>query len=304
MAFVFVWAGLFFWENREAFKVFERVPLYYWSLPIFLYICTIYVKGLSFDIIAMVFNRRIGFFDTIALTSSSLLSNYALPGNSGIAFRVIYMQRVLGLSYKSYLPILLIAFLFSTALYGISAGIAAFAHGGFNTEAPRFLIVIFSSGSLLVIGFLLAIVPLSKLAIFKNSKIDLILHGWVQFIHSKKLLAYWFVIEALRAALEIAIYYIIAVELLGMNLSVLQVAVIVFIKECSMFFRITPGALGVAEGVQVFFAIAYGVSPVDIVLVSVAYRVIEIGCLVIFTAIFVPALKKKLFHKEEISENP
>ena len=53
----------------------------------------------------------------------------------------------------------------------------------------------------------------------------------------------------LQAILAVAYFYMIF-QLLGVKLTVLQTMIMVLARECSEFFRITPGAFGIAEGVR------------------------------------------------------
>ena len=74
-------------------------------------------------------------------------------------------------------------------------------------------------------------------------------------------------------------------------------------KECSIFFRITPGAIGVAEGVQAYFAIVYGVNPAEVVFAALIFRVIEIFCLLIMSVLLARPLMKRLFAESPIQRS-
>jgi uncharacterized membrane protein YbhN (UPF0104 family) len=73
-----------------------------------------------------------------------------------------------------------------------------------------------------------------------------------------------------------------------------QVAVIVLAKECSVILRITPGSLGVAEGVQVFFAAMFHIDVPGILLSALIIRAIELGWLGLVSLLLMNRLISKM----------
>jgi hypothetical protein len=74
--------------------------------------------------------------------------------------------------------------------------------------------------------------------------------------------------------------------ILGIELTVAQTAIIVLAKENSIFLRLTPGAFGIAEGVQVFFATQFGFDAAPILLAAIGARAIELLTLTCFSSAF------------------
>ena len=62
----------------------------------------------------------------------------------------------------------------------------------------------------------------------------------------------------------------------------------------SVFLRITPGAFGIAEGVQVFFATQFGADPTHILLAAILGRTIEVVCLALVSSVLVRRLARRI----------
>ena len=111
--------AVFLWRNREALSSALRAPPYLWLIPVAIYFVMLVTKGLSFDLLVNTFGVRVPFVESLGITASGLLGNYALPGNASLPVRTLYLQRVHGLSYRDFLPIALAAYICSTGIYGV-----------------------------------------------------------------------------------------------------------------------------------------------------------------------------------------
>jgi hypothetical protein len=282
--------GHFVWEERSSLDAVWHVPLYVWLIPALIYLGTLGAKGLCFDILARVHGIRVPLIDSVGLTASGLLSNYALPGNVSIPLRTLYLHRVLGLHYRHFLSIALAAFIFSTGLYGAFAGMAALAYGQVPSPTYALVMLVFSGGGLaLIVAMLL---PYRWLPLVGHG-IEQILAGWRMLLRSRSLSINWLGAETLRASLEIVFFYSI-VQFLQIELSLAQAAIMVLAKECSMFLRLTPGAFGLSEGVQVFFGVQFGAEAATILVAAIVARIIELVCLTVVSLALVPRLGRRI----------
>ena len=267
----------YLWENRSALGLALNAPAWIWFVPVLLYMGTLIAKGLGFDTLARVYGVRIPFIDSVGLTATGLLSNYAVPGNASLAIRTLYMHRVLGLNYKKFVPVALAAFVFSTGLYGIFIGIAAITFGEVPSHAYAIAILALSGSGLLLTFALM--VPYHGIPLV-GAWIETVLSGWRQLCKSRRHLIFWLGIIFVLSILEIGLFYSI-VCILGIELTIAQTAIMVLAKENSVVLRITPGAFGVAEGVQIFFGTQFGIDISLILLAALIFRAIEllvIGC--------------------------
>jgi uncharacterized membrane protein YbhN (UPF0104 family) len=277
------------WDNWSSLHAIWQIPPYLWVIPAVIYLGTLGSKGLSFDILARVHGMRVPTIDSFGLTACSLLSSYAVPGMS-ISLRTLYLHRVLGLHYKHFLSVVLAAFVFSTGLYGIFAGVAALMYARLPSSSYALVMLAFSGGGLtLVVALLLSYGWLPVV----GHPIERILAGWRLLLRARGLFAAWLCAEVLRATLEVAFFYSI-IRLLEIEITLPQTAIMVLAKECSVFLRLTPGAFGLAEGVQVFFGLQFGVDAAAILLAAIVARVIELLCLSLISSVLAPRLGRKL----------
>jgi uncharacterized membrane protein YbhN (UPF0104 family) len=278
------------WEERSSLDTVWDVPVYVWLISALLYLGTLGAKGLCFDILAGAYGIRVPLIDSVGLTASGLLSNYVVPGNVSIPLRTLYLHRVLGLHYKHFLSIALAAFIFSTGLYGAFAGIAALAYGQLPSRTYAVVMLVFSGGGVALIAAML--LPYHWLPLVGHG-IERILAGWRMLLRSRALFVKWLIAETLRAALEVVFFYSI-VQSLKIEISLAQTAIMVLAKECSVFVRLTPGAFGLTEGVQVFFGLQFGAEAATILVAAIIARIIELVCLGLVSAALVPRLGRRL----------
>ncbi|MBA4219470.1 lysylphosphatidylglycerol synthase transmembrane domain-containing protein [Bosea vestrisii] len=279
-------------SNWDTIARMAEKPAWIWLVAAGLYLLALICRGIWFDILAMAFGARLPLRDSVALTASGLLGNYLLPGNTALPLRSLYLQRVHGLSYKRFIPIALAAFVFSTGAYGVAVGLLALGVGPVSSHAYLVVVSLFGFGGVALVLLLLLPFPFGKLPILGRF-IDKALEGWRLLIASRRLLGSWLGVELIRAGLDATLFWAMA-RMFDVPLSFGQAAIITLVKDCSLFFRLTPGGFGVAEGVQAFFAIAFGLDASRIVLVGLAGRVVEIICLTVVTALLMPALKRKI----------
>ena len=280
-------------SNLNVLSELGAVPFRWWGLAIALFLATLLVKGISFDLLAKVYGATVPIKDSVAITSFGLLGNYMLPGNTSVPLRSLYLQRLHGLSYKRFIPLALSAFVFSTGLYGVLAGIAAILLGPVDSEAFTTVMILFTFIGLALI--LMLLLPLRYSAIpFVGHYAELVLKGWRLLVSSPSLFTQWLVIEFIRAALEVA-FFLTIVRMLNVPMSWEQALIITLAKECSIFLRLTPGAFGVVEGIQAFFAFIFDLDVARVVLAGVAARVLEIVCLSVVSLLLMRGLKRRLF---------
>jgi hypothetical protein len=284
--------GRFLWSNVDVLNELRAVAPGWWLLAAMLYLATLVAKGISFDILAGVFGVQVRLKDSIALTSTGLLANYMLPGNTAVPLRSLYLKRVYGLSYTRFIPMALAAFVFSTGLYGVMAGLAALVIGPVPSSSYNAVILLFSGGGLALMLMLL-FSPRYGWVPFVGHYIELALEGWRMLVSSHALFGRWLSVEFARAALEIA-FFLTTVRMLGIDMSPWQALIITLAKECSVFLRLTPGAFGISEGVQAFFAFCFGLDVARVVLAGLTGRVLEILCLAPISGLLVRGLYARI----------
>ena len=274
---VFVGAiGWLIYKNRSDLSLIAATDWRYWAAAFAAYTIVNWLKGYSVVLLLSSIGVRLPLYESYSLQNISTLTNYSLPFHGGIGFRVLYMQRVHGLVYEMFLPISIMAFIVATGIYGLLTGGAALLHGKFYSYLYQSAMAIFVAGALvLVITPVLAPYmvrhnwPMGKI-------IRRILRGWEIIVRDRRVFYEWVVSVILRAIMVTVVFYL-ACKALHINLDVWQIAVITLAKECSIIVKLTPGALGISEGVVAFFAAIYGVPVFQLIIVALGVRLVELS---------------------------
>ena len=282
--------AIFLWRNREALSSALRAPPYLWLIPVGIYFVMLVTKGLSFDLLVKTFGVRVPFVESLGITASGLLGNYALPGNASLPLRTLYLQRVHGLSYRDFLPIVLAAYICSTGIYGVLTGFCAILSGPVDSDTYNGLVAVLGFGGFFLI--LATLIPIRPVKLFRFEP-ERFLKGWRQFLHAPLLPWLWLGIDLLRAALEVGLVYAV-LKILKVDAPLGRVAVMTLAKECTVILRITPGSFGVTEGVQVFFAAMFGIDVPGVLLSALIIRAIELGWLGLVSVLLMSRLIGKM----------
>ncbi|WID98758.1 lysylphosphatidylglycerol synthase transmembrane domain-containing protein [Bosea vestrisii] len=284
-------------DNWNTIEIILNKPLWLWMLAALLYLMLLVFRGLWFDILAVALGGHMPLKDSVALTASGLLGNYFLPGNMALPLRSLYLQRLQGISYKRFIPIAIAAAMFSIGVVGVVVGLIALWLGPVASKPYTVVVSLFGFGGVGVILLLVLPFPFGRLP-FIGSFVEKALAGWRVLISSPRLLGRWQLIEIGRASTDILFFWVVA-QMFDLPITLGQAAIITMVKDCAVFFRLTPGGFGVAEGVQAFFALAFGLDVSRIIMIGLACRVIEIACLAVVSGLLVPGLKRKIGNPAE-----
>lgn len=287
--------GYLFYKNRSELGQFLDTDWRLWAAAFVAYTVTNWLKGYSFVLMLRAVGIDMGFRRSFDLQNLSTLTNYSLPLQGGIGFRVVYMQRVYNLNYKDFLPITLMAFTLATGIYGVLTGIAAVIHGAPYSHLYRLALMVFTAVSAgLIIAPALAPYLVRHHWPFGNV-LQRLLKGWKLFIQHRRILPEWVVSVILRA-IAVTIVFALACKALQVELDIWQIAVITLAKECSIVVKLTPGALGISEGVVAFFAAIYGVPVLQLILVALGVRLVELAAAGLFGLIAYPAMSRDMIN--------
>jgi len=297
IAIIIVAVARFGRDNWETIETIVHKPLWMWALAALFYLGSLLFRGLWFDILAIALGGHVPLKDSLALTASGLLGNYLLPGNMALPLRSLYLQRLQGISYKRFIPIALAAVIFSTGVVGVAVGLVALLVGTVASKSYTVVVSLFGFGGAGLILLLVLPFPFGRLP-FVGSFIEKALSGWRVLISSPRLVGRWQLIELGRVSMDVLSFWIVA-QMFDMPVTLGQAAIITMVKDCAVFFRLTPGGFGVAEGVQAFFALAFGLDVARIILIGLACRVIENACLAVVSALLMRDLKRKIGNPAE-----
>lgn len=227
----------------------------------------------------VVFDKAISLTKSFEITVISSLSSLILPMQAGIGVRALILKKEYGLKYTHYTASLIgyyVLFLGVNTIIGTSAMIIIG-----DTKS-----IVFGSmiGVLIIIAFIIIAPSLTGsillrmqdrfqsyyLRMFINKAIEL-LNGWIVIISNKSLVLWLLLITLLIFFFTLLTYSVIfSVATIEVNLA--SLALFTAISNLSLLIGLTPGSIGIKEGVQLLVLIILGISTEAIIHITLLDR--------------------------------
>lgn len=239
-----IWVIYYLSLNQNYLSILKNLDPKYLIMIILLDIVSLYQNGLFLKIITEAFSIKIK--EHFAIATSTAFYNLILPLRGGSVVRAIYMKKIHGQLYSqfisslmgNYIIILLVGSIFALITFAVLYTTKKII----NIPIIVTFLFIFSFTLYLSIG--------GKIPTFKNKilgKLNNVITGWHQITtHPKmipKLVANTiiaFFIESLKVKL---IFYS-----LGIDISLFESLYFATVSVLASFINITPGSLGISEG--------------------------------------------------------
>lgn len=260
-------------HNRDVFQELHAIDPITLAAVFLLSAGGLYLNGLALEVLARPYGvRNIRYF---WLSCAVSFINLIMPFRGGMAFRAWYLKQYHRLSYSA----------FATGFFGnyvlvflIYSAFGLLLFGGVFWEPawPIFSTVLVFG--LIFCGSLIVLLKHAHQLPSKNRFIhywNAFADGWETLIRDKQVLLAMAAIVLGGLLLQSAIIYLLF-NGSGHPLTATKALAITIFSVLGIFFSITPGALGVAEGFAVLSAIVLGI-PADVTLViALAKRGVEI----------------------------
>jgi uncharacterized membrane protein YbhN (UPF0104 family) len=202
----------------------------------------------------MICNKTINLKENVLLNAYSVLVNFFIPGQGGIAVRGIYLKKVKDLPYRNYIYVSLLYFMF----YAIVSAI---------------LLLLFSRPiwQTILASIIVGVISFAVVYFFKNkskTKIE-------DLNLSQKNIFYLILAVIIQSIVQIAIF---AVELhyVNPNISLHQAITYTGAANFSLFVALTPGAIGIRETFLLLSKHLHHISSANIVSASIIDRAVFI----------------------------
>lgn len=279
-------------NNWSEFTSLKLVRPEFIILMVVMVIVNLYSTGRSMDAVLHPLGLSLGKFETFGLASITRLGNQIAPGKLGLATRATYLKRTYGLPLTQFASTLaaaqILTYIVSSAL---GLGAIIMLQDGYASQLIPFTLLL--SGIIIALFGLLLFSPEIK---ERNNKIynhlAKAINGWHTIRHDRNALlnsSFWIIINILSQAVVV----FAAFNVFNVDVSMVQSMFITSIRALGAIIAITPGGLGINEGLVVLSATSVGI-PVSLVLSSVLLR-----RLVTLVTSFVATLfsARKLFGK-------
>ena len=298
----FVW---YFYKNQEDFLLVLSTDRKYILALFFLNSLSFLLNGIFIKVILERFKKTITVGESFYISVISSLGNYFLPMRGGAVIRSVYLKKKFDFSYSHFVSTLygnyIIVFLVNAFVALLSLIVIQL-----NTEVISYPLYIFFGalfvGMLILSTFEIPIYRIkdTKLVFVNKIKkiITDILNGWNIIISDRKLLLSLILLTFGNFIFMTIIFWI---EFLALNIETTLVSVILYncISGVSLLVSLTPGSLGIREGLFIITSDILGISNSEVLQLALLDRsVIVISLVLLFTVFYIVRLSIKIKNKK------
>ncbi len=268
----------YFIYNKDKFKpILDLNPLLLIGTSL-IYSLIVVINGLFTKIIIEPFNVFITINEGIFLAIISSIGNFFAPAGAGYGLRAIYLKKKYNLSYTNY-TVTLAGYYVLLIMINSLAGILALILLR-NNDNPSYKLILVS----LVLAFLFSLIfslfnlsenhlPKIKNTIYQKivNVLVMISLGWKEISSNKKLILKLIGLIVISLALTMIMVSLI-INSLHFTTSFAAVLLYSVLGLLSLFINVTPGNIGIKEGVILFSASVMGFSVSQVILIAIVER--------------------------------
>lgn len=277
----------YFINNKEDLLKVLSVPILPLVGIMISYSIVFYLNGVFIKVILKTFKKKISLIESFYVSVISSLGNYFLPMRGGAVIRSVYLKKNFEFPYEYFVSTLygyyIIVFLVNAFVGLISLVVISMKYG--ITSIPLYLFF----GGLFVAMLVLSFVkfPVKKIKGSKNKVIDKvlsviknILEGWNMIVENKRLLISLIVITLVALVAGIALFYF-EFRALSIDASIMNVILYNCLSGVSLLVSITPGSLGIREGIFSITSDILGIGNEQIMQLALLDRGVSVIVLVV-----------------------
>ena len=247
--------------------------------------------GLTFYYSMLIFGFKLHVREWFGLSVVNSFYNMFLPLSSGVLFRAYYVKKEYGMSYFSYTSLMVVSllctFLSSSIISSVFIGYEYFFYGLFD----RYLALL--SFLMLFISFVFVFffvrynyqIKMPNLRYGLNLKLDLFFSGFYLMYKQQHIVLYM-VLNFIVFSMIMSVKLYFAFYFLGFYVDFSKVIIIQSLSTFLLIFSITPGNIGVREGVIGFLSLYAGISFETAVVAATLDRIFNILVVLLFGALF------------------
>lgn len=268
--------SFYLYKNKDIFQNIKNIQLIYLGPIAALTILYLYINGLILKTLAIPFNIKLKEHFLLSISASFL--NQVTPFRGGAGMRAIYMKKIYSLKYSHYISSLLgnyIIGLLVNSLLALIVLIILFNKTGlFNIYS---FIIFFT---LFIVTIIVTILDLKfKKENFITEKINSILKGWTIIKNHKAIIPVLILLTLINLTVFAFINYFTFLGL-GQDIGLTKSFFFSVIQILVLFINITPGSLGITEGLYLIFGHTIAVSSGISLLVALTIRAVNVIILV------------------------
>lgn len=306
---VLILFGIYLYRNPQIINEILSTNWIYIVLIMGIYLLVFLFEGLFVKTSLSIFEKRIKVKESFFLATVSRIGNYLLPMRAGAIFRATYLKKKYEFPYSNFLSTFYgyyVIFFLTNSLISILILLSKYLIDG---ELFLPLILFFS---LVVIGMLILIfvrLPINK--IVKKTEgiiekvflfMDKFIKGWDLIVRDRKDFFYLILIALGNIFLNIIIVYIEFISIDKVP-KILDVILYTAISGVSLLVSITPGSLGIREGIFLITSQSLGLTETEIMKLAFVDRgvmfLLLLICLIVITIFSRKLTLKEIFFGKE-----
>ena len=291
---VILFFGYYIFNNLDPFVNFLNLgkenPIYF-SLAVILYVIHLFLIGLIFKYTLIHYKIKISNLESTALSIITNFYNLILPLRGGALIRAKYLRKKYNFSYLKFISTfygLYVIGFFTASIFAAISLISIILTGAkSNTIFLYPILIIFFT-------FFFIILFSPRFSKRKNKYINLaisVINGWQELKKNKKAIFITFLVSSLNIII-LSIILLLEFKAFDIGIPFIYLIFLSSINMVSLFFSITPGSLGIKEGLIIFVLTNFGLSPEISVLISLVDRTITSITILILGPIFTHYLIK------------
>ncbi|MDM8567546.1 lysylphosphatidylglycerol synthase transmembrane domain-containing protein [Candidatus Halobeggiatoa sp. HSG11] len=257
----------------------------------------ILILGVQFKYLILIFGLNLPFREWLGLTAVNTMCNYYLPVRGGLIVRGAYLKRQYNFPFSRYTSLVIVSQLLMLGVAAILGII--FLVGSLDIFAENTLPLLGLYVSVIIITLsTYKIMPSLARQSARFNKLRPFLQQFMEGLKSWQQHRFASVYFSLLMAILIFLWGLrlyICFMAVGESVSFGQIMIIQTILSFSLIISITPGNLGIKEGITAFSANLLGISPTAALLASLVERAVVIlvvfGMGLIFSHILMRELK-------------
>ncbi len=287
----------------------STIPLWMIVIIAAMKVCALLVRALFFRVLLQPFNKNLKIQDGFFASFITTFGNFFLPMQSGAGLRALYFKRLFSFPYTKFLSTLSGIFIltfFVNSILGITSLLVLY-----RPNEPTIDILLGFFVFLLLTTVFLGTIRIktaqsishyiSRLTIVKPvmTHIENILQGWATITENPLRL----VQLSILILVDITFLFVgtfLELNAINVHIGLLSLILYLTVTSITILINITPGAIGIKEGLLIIFSSVIGLTNDQVLQVAVIDRgILFLTLLVLFLIYFVakPTIIRDLIQK-------
>lgn len=270
----------YFADHRQDFSSLFQLNPYLITVAALGYLSSFFANGLFIKTIVEPFGKRIPYREAYYVSLLSSIGNYFGPLMGGTGIRAVYLKKKAGIKYTDFISTLYgnyVIVFFVAAVFGIFSLFLLHDNVSANAFYPLALFFVGTAIGLIMVMDKTTHRFFEKILkkFFKSDGLVLrIFNSWLKILNYPGMVKSLLGVSVLNLLILMLINYV-EFKMVGISLSLGALMLYAVLGSFSILISLTPGALGIREGIYLLTAGVIGVTSNEILAVALIDRSIQ-----------------------------